>query len=100
MGQLGDAGLNFDTVYVWSTSATLALRGTAAVKLVKYGQGVDMFSKHEIAVKALAILWYCIVGDAYGLGGALRIGSRDTFSLVFQAPLLSQNSTSQNTEMR
>lgn len=92
LGMLG-ASLDFDAVRTWRTDTTLASYQSASIKLIHHGQGADRFSKSQVAIKALALLWYCVVENHAGLGGALDIGGRGVFYVILHAPLPQQDTT-------
>lgn len=88
-------GLDFDTPKTWSTTTFLGRWKSASITLLKYGQGYDIFSKHDLALKAIVIFWHCIIQDPNGLGGVVQVGSMTNFHLIFQSPVLSQHSSSE-----
>ncbi|KAL8942980.1 MAG: hypothetical protein Q9216_001336 [Gyalolechia sp. 2 TL-2023] len=94
LSQLAMGG-DFDQRKTSDTSGLLAHRNTAAIRLLKHGQGHDIFSKHDLALTAIAIFWHCIIQDPNGLGGVLEVGSKNIFRLTFQSPVIPQTATSE-----
>lgn len=91
-------GNDFDQPMTWFTTSVLGHHKTASITLFKYGLGYDIFSKHDLALKAIVIFWHCVIQDPNGLGGRLHVGSMNVFSLVFQSPVALQNLTSEGSE--
>ncbi|KAL9603044.1 MAG: hypothetical protein Q9219_001408 [cf. Caloplaca sp. 3 TL-2023] len=93
LGQLANVA-DFEVLKSLQTSVILANWKTATIQILKYGKGgVDICSRHDLALKAIALFWYCIIQDSNGLGGALRIGSKNDFMLVFHGATALENST-------
>ncbi|KAI4173913.1 MAG: hypothetical protein LQ343_002681 [Gyalolechia ehrenbergii] len=93
LGQLA-MGQDFDDLKTSYSSGLLAQWKTASIQLLKYGQGYDVFAKHDLAIKAIVIFWHCVIQDPNRLGGVLRVGSRNVFAVVFQSPEFLHNPTS------
>ena len=102
LGQLANDP-SFDVPRTWYDSPTLARWKTAQIQLLKHSNGQDVFSRHDLALKAIAIFWHCIVQDSNGLGGSLHVGSKGIYYLTFHAPIRSldsKGSTTQSSQMR
>lgn len=81
------AGGDFYDITTWYSSQQLYRWEDVRIELVTVREGHDRFSKYEIAIQAIDLLWHCVIFSPHNYGGAIAIGQADVFRVVLSQRL-------------